>query len=302
MSTGTRVQNSEASRSQQWEQAMSELYRSYLNYGKEALKDFDDEAVHQARVSSRKLITLLSILDPEDASSLRAVFKRSQKRLGKVRDADVLIQSFKKRRKEARLEGDKKTAKLLEAVILHQKERRKRQRGKLADELPGLLEGEPGGKWNEFVKERLPALVSDQDVNVAMRELEVAFEQQKKQCKELFKQENPASREALDELHKLRLLAKRIRYTASAASFSLDRKFHANETIYKDIQSELGEITDKRMWLEKLENIGRKELGASRNTWNSFLDKLQAELTDALRRNTVVDVPEAQSQTAAVQE
>lgn len=172
----------------------------------------------------------------------------------------------------------------------------------MADELPGLLEGEPGGKWNEFVKERLPALVSDQDVNVAMRELEVAFEQQKKQCKELFKQENPASREALDELHKLRLLAKRIRYTASAASFSLDRKFHANETIYKDIQSELGEITDKRMWLEKLENIGRKELGASRNTWNSFLDKLQAELTDALRRNTVVDVPEAQSQTAAVQE
>lgn len=43
---------------------MSELYRSYLNYGKEALKDFDDEAVHQARVSSRKLITLLSIPIP----------------------------------------------------------------------------------------------------------------------------------------------------------------------------------------------------------------------------------------------
>lgn len=301
MTTGTEVQGAEASRAQQWEQAMSELYASYLDFGKKALKDFDDEAVHQARVSSRKLITLLSILDPEDASGLRAYFKRSQKRLGQVRDADVLIQSFKERRKEAKLEGDKKTAKLLKAVILHQKEKRTRQRGKLADELPGMLNGEKDGKWNDFIKERLPALVAEQDVNVAMRELEVAFEQQKKRCKELLGQEDPASREALDELHKLRLLAKRIRYTANAASFALDQKFHANEAIYKDIQSELGEITDKRMWLDRLEKIGRKELGASRDTWNAFVGKLQAELTEALRRNTVVDVPEALTYSAALE-
>ncbi|QWU16753.1 CHAD domain-containing protein [Paenibacillus sophorae] len=293
MTTDTATHSSEISGAKQWEQAMAELYTSFLDHGTEALKDFDDEAVHQARVSSRKLLTLLAVLDPGHTSGLYAIFKQAQKRLGKVRDADVLIQSFKERRKAAKLGGDKKTAKLLGAVIRHQKAKRKRQRAKLADELPALMNGELQGKWDEFINERLPALVTDIDVNIAMRELEAAFEQQKKRCKEMFKQEVPGSRKALDELHKLRISAKRIRYTANAAAFTLDQKFHANEAMYKDIQSELGDITDKRVWLDTMEDIGRKELDASRGAWNAFMECLQTELADALRRNTVVDVPDA---------
>ncbi|AKG37294.1 CHAD domain-containing protein [Paenibacillus durus] len=293
MTTDMAAHSSETSGAPQWEQAMTKLYTSFMDYGTEALKDFDDEAVHQARVSSRKLMTLLSVLDPGHSSGLTANFKQAQKRLGKVRDADVLIQSFKERRKAAKLSGDKKTAKLLKAVIRHQKAQRRQQRAKLADALPVLMNGGLQGKWDEFIKERLPALVADIDVNITMRELEVAFEQQKEQCKEMFKQEPPGSRKALDELHKLRISAKRIRYTANAAAFALDQKFHANEAIYKEVQSELGDITDKRVWLDTMEDIGRKELDTSRATWTTFMEGLQAELEDAVRRNTVVDVPDA---------
>ncbi|WP_025692481.1 CHAD domain-containing protein [Paenibacillus zanthoxyli] len=293
MTTDIAAHSSETSGAQQWEQAMTKLYTSFMDYGTEALKDFDDEAVHQARVSSRKLLTLLSVLDPGHSSGLYAMFKQAQKRLGKVRDADVLIQSFKERRKSAKLGGDKKAAQLLRAVIRHQKARRRQQRAKLADTLPALMNGVLQSKWDEFMKVRLPTLVADINVNITMRELEVAFEQQKQRCKEMFKQEPPGSRKALDELHKLRISAKRIRYTANAAAFALDQKFHANEAIYKEIQSELGDITDKRVWLDTMEDIGRKELDASRATWNTFMEGLQAELEDAVRRNTVVDVSDA---------
>ncbi|MDT3428232.1 CHAD domain-containing protein [Paenibacillus forsythiae] len=294
MTTGTENLGLGANEAMRWERAMTELYTGFLHHGTEALESFDDEAVHQARVSSRKLLTLLSVLDPGHSSGLYAIFKQAQKRLGKVRDADVLIASFKERRTAAKRDGDKQTAKLVKAVIRHQKAERRRRRAKLADELPALINGKLKSQWEEFIEKRLPGLVSGTDANIAMRELEVAYEQQKKRCKEMFRQENPGSRKALDELHKLRISAKRIRYTANAAAFALDQKFHANEAMYKDIQSELGDITDKRVWLETMEDIGRKELDASRAAWNGFIESLQNELANALRRSTVIDVPDAE--------
>lgn len=56
------------------------------------------------------------------------------------------------------------------------------------------------------------------------------------------------------------MAAKELRYTASAASFALNQKFHAHEEIYKQIQDQLGLINDKRLWLETLNTIGREEL------------------------------------------
>lgn len=291
MTTGTTVHSPRAQGPEQWEKAMSGLYADFKKYGNQALDDFDDEAVHQARVSSRKLMTLLAVLDPGDASGLHAGFKRAQKALGKVRDADVFILAFRKRRKKAKRSGDKKTAKLIKAVIRHEKAERKDYRKKLAGRLSEIMGGGLDGKWNAFIKERLPVLLEDKDVNAAIRELETAYEQQKMRCRTLFKDAGGNLEEALDELHKLRILAKRIRYTAGAASFALDRKFYAYEEIYKEIQSDLGEITDRNVWLKTMNSIGRKELSAGDETWDEFLGSIRAELKNRLQENKIIGEP-----------
>lgn len=97
-----------------------------------------------------------------------------------------------------------------------------------------------------------------------MRELEVAFEQ-KKSLQDLFKGPAAESQEAFEALHELRIAAKELRYTANAAAFALDQKFHAHEAFYKDIQDQLGLINDKRVWLETLQSIGREELDVGKS-------------------------------------
>jgi CHAD domain-containing protein len=108
----------------------------------------------------------------------------------------------------------------------------------------------------------------------------------------LFKSAEAESKEAFNALHELRIAAKELRYTANAAAFALNQKFHAHEEIYKQIQEQLGEINDKRVWLETLNSIGRDELGVGKKTWNEFTDTLRAEVLEALHHNEVVPVAE----------
>lgn len=286
------AKDKQTNKTRQWEQAMIKLYVNFRDYSKDALKDFGEEDIHQARVNSRKLLTLLSILDPDHsaAGELYSNFKKAQKRLGKVRDADVLIESFKERRKVAKKDGDDKTAGLLKAVIKHQKDQRKKYRKKLEAELPQLAGKELDGLWNDFLAGPLESLVLKKDANVVMRELEVAFDQKKKTCKALFKGPDAVSDEAFEALHDLRIAAKELRYTANAASFALNQKFHTHEEYYKNIQEQLGIINDKRVWLDTLQSIGRDELGVGKKTWSAFTDSLKNEVLEALYHNEVVPV------------
>lgn len=280
----------QSTKTRHWEQALNQLYIEFWDYSHDALSKFDGEDIHQARVNCRKLLTLLSILDPEHSSGLYPVFEQAQKRLGKVRDADVLLESFKNRRKQAKKAGEAKTAELLKAVIDHQKDKRKTYRRKLSDELPMLINEDLDEKWRAFLSEDLENLVSKRDANVVMRELEVAYEQKKKACKTIFRAQDTESAEAFESLHQLRLAAKELRYTASAATFALNQKFHAHEEMYGKIQDELGLINDKRVWLDTLNSIGREELEIGKKTWNNFTNSLEAEVLKALYQNDVIPI------------
>lgn len=182
MTTEQLTKDRQLSKARQWEQAMNKLYINFRDYSQDVLKGFGDEDIHQARVNSRKLLTLLSILDPGHSATeeLYSTFKQAQKKLGKVRDADVLIASFKERRKAAKEAGDVKTAELLTAVIKHQKAKRKTFRKKLEDALPKLTGKALDAQWTPFIDTQLEPLAAKKDANVVMRELEVAFEQKKK--------------------------------------------------------------------------------------------------------------------------
>ncbi|NQX48771.1 CHAD domain-containing protein [Paenibacillus tritici] len=292
MTTEQQAKDRQVSKSRQWEQAMNKLYINFQDYSKDALNGFKDEDIHQARVNSRKLLTLLSILDPGHTvtAELYSSLKQAQKKLGKVRDADVLIASFKARRKSVTEAGEHKTAKLLKAVIGHQKDSRETSRKKLKNKLPKLSGRTLEAQWNTFMETQLEKLAAKKDANVVMRELEVAFEQKKKACKTLFKAPETEWKEAFEALHELRIAAKELRYTANAAAFALNQKFHAHEALYKDIQEQLGVINDKRVSLETLQSIGREELDVGPKVWAAFTDTLRAEIMEALYQNEVVPV------------
>jgi CHAD domain-containing protein len=266
----------------QWEQALSELFTRFRSYGEKALRDFDAEDIHQARVNSRKLLTLLRILDRDHSSGLYPLIKQAQKRLGKVRDADVLIESFQTRRRSSEKNGEDKQAGLLKSVIRIQKKKRRSSRAKLASKLPQLISHAVSRKWDDFLGSELEPLLAKTDANQVMRELEVSYEQNKQAYRQVCRQSSPESPEAFNALHDLRISAKELRYTASAASFTLDQKFHSHEQVYKEVQEQLGVINDLRVWLDTVEAIGKDKLDVSKKTWEAFTNGLKSELREAL--------------------
>lgn len=273
-----------------WEEALQALYGGFRQHAAEALEEFDVKAVHRARVHTRKLLTLLGLLDPSKQLEVYGTFKSIQKRLGRVRDADVLIGAFKTKRRAAKAGDDAKTSKLLKSVIKLRKEARKVQRQKLARKLPKLAGGKLDAQWEHFLRDQLPQLAAGLDVNVVMRELEVAYEQQKKTVKQLFKNPESGAAERYEALHALRIGAKKLRYTADAASFALNSKFHAHEQIYKEVQDELGAVNDLHVWLEAMRETDPDELKAGAKALPAFIGKLEQELDEAVRKQEAVQL------------
>lgn len=66
-------------KTKQWEQALNHLYINFWDYSHDALNKFADEDIHQARVNCRKLLSLLSILDPRH-TSVCTLFSKKRKR------------------------------------------------------------------------------------------------------------------------------------------------------------------------------------------------------------------------------
>lgn len=286
--TNIQAIGSAKSKSNQWQTVLEERYQQFLDYGHKAVQDFDEEDVHQARVNCRKLMTLLRILDASDQAGLMPILKKAQKALGKVRDADVMIGAFKERREDAKADGHDREADLLKAVIKAHKKERKAYRAKLAKKLPKLQGKVLKKKWKTLLEEHLQPLAAQADVNRIMRELEIAYEQQKRTYRQTAKAEAIESVEALHELHRLRIAAKEIRYTASAADFALSSKFRDHEEVYKKVQTQLGHINDKRVWIDTLEDLNPKKLKIDEATWNTFMKQLQQELHQAIHEQQSV--------------
>lgn len=290
MTIAARPGHARQDKTAKWEEALQAVYGGFRQSAAEALEEFDVKAVHSARVHTRKLLTLLGLLDPSKQLEVYRSFKSIQKRLGRVRDADVLIGAFKKKRRVAKAEENAKTAKLLKSVIKLRKEARKGQRQKLARKLPKLAGGKLDAQWEHFLRDQLPQLAAGLDVNVVMRELEVAYEQQKKTVKQLFKNPESGAAERFEALHALRIGAKKLRYTADAASFALNSKFHAHEQIYKEVQDELGAVNDLHVWLEAMRETDPGELKAGAKALPGFIGKLEQELDEAVQKQEAVQL------------
>ncbi|MDO3410437.1 CHAD domain-containing protein [Saccharibacillus sp. CPCC 101409] len=266
----------------QWKEALDELYTEFRKRSRAAWKDYGDEDVHQVRVGARKLLTLLPIIDPDDETKLYRPIKQAQKRLGRVRDADVLIGEFKTKRREEEQAGREEEAGLFKRLAKLEKEERRSQRKKLSRKLPKLAGGKLDRKYKTFVKELLPELAERADVNRSLRELKDDYRKRRHTYQVTADREGIYSEEALEALHQVRIAAKRCRYTIASAEFAADTKYAEEADRYKDIQQRLGEINDRRTWIQIAEDYGPEALDADEETWRRFREQLDGELRAAV--------------------
>ena len=218
----------------------------------------DPEAVHQARVATRRLRSTLrtfsSLLDPEWTDRLRDELKWLADLLGQVRDTDVLLERFSEHL--AALQGaDAKLGPRLLAGLVDQRESARRRLlramgteryAKLLDDLvaataaPALL---PGA--DRPAAEVMPPLVA-------------------KPWKKLRKEVRKAGDDPPDEqLHKIRIRAKRARYAAEAVEPVIGKPAEDFADAVADIQSVLGDHQDAvvgEAWLREAAGSARRDV------------------------------------------
>jgi CHAD domain-containing protein len=249
----------------------------------------DPEAVHQARVATRRLRSTLrtfrSLLEPEWTSRLRDELRWVADLLGAVRDADVLLARFQGHL-AALPEADAKAGqRLLRGLV----ERREADRGRLLGAM-----GEP--RYATLLDDLVaaagaPALLpgADRPAAEAMPPL-VA-----KPWRKLRKTVRSAGSDPSDEeLHQIRIRAKRARYAAEAVEPVIGKPAERFADAAADLQDVLGDQHDAvvgEAWLREAARSAKRDealvagllaaaerasAAASRDDWRSVwkaLDK-----------------------------
>jgi CHAD domain-containing protein len=218
----------------------------------------DPEAVHQARVATRRLRSTLrtfsSLLDPSWTDRLRDELKWLADLLGQVRDTDVLLERFSEHL--AALPGaDAKVGPRLLAALVDQRDsaRRRLLRAMGTERYAVLLD-------DLVAAAAAPALLPGADRPAA----EVMPPLVAKPWKKLRKQVRKAGDDPPDDqLHQIRIRAKRARYAAEAVEPVIGKPAEDYADAVADLQSVLGDHQDAvvgEAWLREAAGAARRDV------------------------------------------
>jgi CHAD domain-containing protein len=217
----------------------------------------DPEAVHQARVATRRLRSTLrtfsTLLEPEWTDRLRDELKWLADLLGDVRDADVLLGRFQEHL-AALPSADAKAGSRLLAGLVEQRERARRRllRGLAEDRYAVLLD-------DLVAATAAPALLPGSDRPAAEVMPALVAKPWKRLRKAVAKAGDDPSD---DELHQIRIRAKRARYAAEAVEPVIGQPAEAFADAAADLQDVLGDHHDAVVgegWLRQAAGSARRD-------------------------------------------
>jgi CHAD domain-containing protein len=217
----------------------------------------DPEAVHQARVATRRirstLRTFSSLLDEDWTDRLRDDLKWLANLLGEVRDTDVLLERFSQHLAALPAQDAKPGRRLLDRLNDRRDHARRRLLGGMAqDKYAQLLE-------DLVAAAAAPALLPGADRPAA----EVMPPLVAKPWRKLRKAVRKAGDDPPDhELHQIRIRAKRARYAAEAVEPVIGKPAEDFADAIADLQSVLGDHQDAvvgEAWLREAAASARRD-------------------------------------------
>lgn len=206
----------------------------------------DREAVHRVRVLSRRLQTALAVL--EDAGLARKLLKRGRKRIGKVtqrlgaaRDTDVQIEFLKRLQKGP--EGPRPGVAWL---LRERRAQRRRLQVKVARALDRL---ELSGVLPELERELSQAARTKLSGEATAELRRCAGRMLARRMAKLLGFESYVRRPTCrEELHAMRIAAKKLRYALELFGPLFGTELDAHREAARELQKLLGEIHDCDVW------------------------------------------------------
>ena len=223
--------------------------------------DTDPEGVHQARVATRRLRsdlrTFRAALENEWVAGLREELGWLGAELGQARDADVLLDRLAARAQGLAEASQGGVGRVIDGLA----QRRAEAHG-------GLLVTLSSGRYLDLIDRLVaaaqsPALIEAKGNRPAADTLPAIVQ---RAWQPLEKKVGSLSGDPGDEdLHMVRILAKRCRYAAEACAPSLGKRTHKLALAARELQDVLGELNDAvvaERWLRDWANHTRSGAGA----------------------------------------
>jgi CHAD domain-containing protein len=269
-----------------WKKQLAKIFQSMTKYAAAAVSFQDPEDLHKARVNNRKLLTLLKVMEPsEQLDDLLSSLRKSQKLFGRIRDRDVLIDAFKQRRKAI---IDKGQRKLMKSFIRFQKAERKHHRKQLQKKLPKLIGRRLNKQWAAFIDATTGNQIGEEQVRNYLHQLEAKFDHRLVHYEQWKQEQGMTHPDTLEALHKVRLQVKELRYLLKHTDFVHTVDAENKQQYYEQLQEPLGTINDRRVWLERWNEVGPHQLGADPVEFRRLVNQLSEELAQEIGKLQMV--------------
>jgi CHAD domain-containing protein len=223
----------------------------------------DIECVHQTRVASRRLRAALSMFDecfPEKKiRKWQKEIKRLTKGLGPARDKDVLIRSVRKTLEK--LPKDKKSCSAgIKRVLLRLRQERQKAQPKVVKAMDRLEKGAILADIHGEVEKALFGQRKDDAPFQSPYILEKVCGRVHSRLDKFLSQQDVLA-DPQDELghHRMRIEAKRLRYTLEICNLAYEKEIGPTVKVMKKLQSLLGELHDCDVWTEQLQAFVERE-------------------------------------------
>ena len=244
--------------------ALSKRFNDMYGLRQPALKWKDQEGVHSMRVASRRLRSAMSDFTPYvNKRGLTATFKQIKNiadALGEVRDQDVAISALEKLASES----PAKVNKTLKGLIDTRKEIRKVARQQLKEVLVKTklkeLQSEFEAAVTRATEPRQSARKGSKPEPPYLDLAKAIIRNRLSELEELS--DSLYGPLQIDELHEMRIAAKRLRYAIELFQDCLDSSVLKFAKDASQLQSALGRVHDCDVWIESF----GKEIVSSKKT------------------------------------
>ncbi|RSL34062.1 CHAD domain-containing protein [Salibacterium salarium] len=263
-----------------WQRVFDQLFKEYTDYCEKSVTFTDIEDVHQARVKGRRLQTLLVFLGVSQDHKLLEKLQDAHKRLGNVRERDVLVYAFEKR---ARKEENSDHANVYWKVRELVDEKRQKEQNKLENNLPKIINAKFVERWETFTARELQKRVLSLDVQERVTQYENHFAEKVEKYKVAVDEEGDSSKSALKALHDVRITSKELRYIYQYLGMIYGRNYADYAKQYKEYQRQFGDINDIRDWLSEIKNY-RKKIDAPAEHVQAVRYKLTEDLQERAKK------------------
>jgi len=238
----------------------------FKNEAKSVVKRADPESVHRIRVASRKLKNLFDLfqdqLPLQNRENWRKESKRIEKLFGKVRDLDIHIQTLNNHYKKI---PNRKIRKGVRRVRLRLCQLRQQKQPRVRSWTKDLPDREQIVALTNWVENAL-----DRDIPIKHFQQSEMFQFayyhiQKQLNKMLFFEVFLFDQSKTKELHKMRIAARKLRYTLEALAGLYGKEVDFAVDSVKNIEQNLGRIHDADVWIKFLPKFLTEERNRIKN-------------------------------------